>query len=310
MKVFTIFWLLLFAIGSFFLFYGGLDHQAFRSVKELWNIGHIVYFALTVYLLAKLGFLKKVPLPYLWLGFLLLSLLWGTLIEVLQYDTQRTPDLADIVRDLTGCLLVLAFHPGLLKFPGFVGRVIIRLVVSSLFIIQLIPLTVALVDEITAHFQFPVLSNFETPYEIGRWDGGAGREVVQLDPESDSFQLKIRLTTSTYSGVGMKYFPADWSGYKSVNLKFFIPYDKLLRLVIKIYDAQHELKPNAYAHRDRFNKSVELNPGWNEITIPLSSVESAPRKRNMDLSQIRGISFFTIRLPDPRVIYLDSISLQ
>lgn len=300
---------MLFCIGSFFLFYGGIQHLAIRSVNELWNLGHIGYFALTIYLLVKTGFLKKVALPYQWLIFLLFSLIWGVLIEVLQYDTSRAPDLNDVFRDITGCLLMLSFHPALLKLSSFALRFFIRSAVLIALGIQLIPLAVALIDETTAYLQFPVLSDFETPFELDRWDGGAAKEVVQLDSGSKQSLLKISLNTNTYSGVGMKYLPSDWSAYKSVNMRFFNPTDQSLSLVIRIHDARHLAGPLAYAHSDRFNKRINLKKGWNDISISLSVVEMAPYKRKMDMSQIRDISFFTTRLPEPAVIYLDKIYL-
>jgi len=303
-----LFALFLLLLGSFYLFSDGLGNRVVRSSKELWNLGHIVYFAVTVYLLVELRLLKRFSLPVQWLALLMLSLLWGTLIEVLQYDTQRTPDLADIFRDLTGCLLVLSFHPALLKLSSYSGLLLIRLLVSLLLIIQLIPLSIALIDETIARQQFPVLSNFETPFELDRWKKTG--EIVQLNPDPESFQLKVELTTSTYSGNGLKFMPSDWRGYKSVKLKIFNPSGKPLKLVVRIHDVEHETDPGAYAHSDRFNTRVKLNQGWNDITISLVKVESAPRKRKMDLSRIADISFFAVRLPAPRVIYVDSIGLQ
>ena len=306
-QVRLVFTIVLLLLGSYYLFSDGLGNQVSRSTKELWDLGHIVYFAVTVYLLIELGLLKKLSLPVQWLTLVLLSLLWGTLIEVLQYDTQRTPDLHDIFRDLTGCLLVLSFHPALLKLSNNTRVLFIRLVVSIILIIQLIPLSIALIDESIARHQFPVLSNFETPFELDRWAGG---ERAQLGAEFNSYQLKVNLTTSTYSGTGLKYFPSDWRAYKSVKLSFFNPSSLVLNLVIRIHDAEHETGLRAYAHSDRFNTRVKLNQGWNDITLSLTKVESALRNRKMDLSQVADISFFAVRLPEPRVLYLDSIGLQ
>ncbi len=294
--------------GTYFLFSGGLGNFVIRSAKELWNLGHIVYFSLTIYFLVETGVLKKLSLPSQWLVFLLLSFLWGTLIEVLQYGTQRTPDMADILRDLTGCLLVLSFHPKLLNFTRLIFTKLIRLGVSVLLIVQLYPLVVSLTDEATAAFQFPVLSNFETAFELTRWDGDAGKEIVR--GASNNYQLKISLTTSTYSGVGLKYFPSNWAGYKSVNLRVFNPLTRSLTITVRVHDAQHQTGPVAYSHDDRFNKRIRLFQGWNELSIPLSAVEMAPRQRKMDMTRISDISLFVVRLPEPVVIYLDSIRLQ
>jgi len=302
--------LLLLLVGSYFLFSDGLSHFVVRSVKELWNLGHIVYFALMVFFLVKLGFLKKLSLPFQWIAFIVLSLLGGTLIEVLQYGTQREPDLADIFRDVTGCLLVLAFYSPLLKISSTTGKLIIRLVVLTLLLIQLMPLGIALMDEAIARNQFPVLSNFETPFEVGRWGGDAAKEIVNPAPGGQSSQLKIGLTTAMYSGVGMEYLPVDWSRYQSVYLKIYQPSDAPLKITVRIHDSEHVTGAHRNEYFDRFNKSFALKKGWNEIVISLEEVRSAVRDRKMNLNQIRGVSLFAIRLPQSRIIYLDSIGLQ
>ena len=80
--------------------------------------------------------------------------------------------------------------------------------------------------------------------------------------------------------------------------------------MIRIHDAKYETGSRAYAYSDRFNTRVKLNQGWNDITLSLAKVKSALRTRKMDLSQIADISFFVMRLPEPGVLYLDSIGLQ
>ncbi len=308
-KVHQLILLIIFCIASFFLFYGGGDYLTVRSLKELWNLGHIVYFALTIYFLAKLKIVKKLSLLYQWLSLLLFSLLWGVLIEVLQYDTSRTADIYDVMRDITGCLLILSFHPSFLKLSGFMTRFVIRLLVSIILIIQLQPFTVALIDELTSYQQFPVLSNFETFFELGRWGGNADRELVHLQSEADGTQLRIGFKTTTYSGAGLKYLPSDWRGYKTINFRFFNPADKSLNLVFRIHDAQHLKGARAYYYGDRFNQMIVLQSGWNDVSIALSKVEEAPKNRKMDMSQIRDVSFFTVRLKKPAVIYLDKVYL-
>jgi len=108
----------------------------------------------------------------------------------------------------------------------------------------------------------------------------------------------------------LKYFPSDWREYKQVKLRFFNPSTSDLTLVIRIHDAKHVTGSYAYAYNDRFNLKVILNQGWSDKVISLVDVESAPRTRKMDLGNIVDISFFSIRLPEPKTIYLDSIGLQ
>jgi len=301
---------LLFLVATFYLFYGGPDNISTRSTKELWNLGHIMYFAIVTWFLAKYKPAKKIPRPYLWMIFILMTLLLGTLIEVLQYGTDRSPDLADISRDLTGCLLVLSFQPSLLKLPSKAALLFVRFIVILILLIHLKPLAIALIDESTARSQFPVLSNFETAFELDRWDGGASRTIIKPGQKNDSYQLKVGLKTTTFSGVGMKYFQSDWTGYKQVNLRIYKPSEKPLSIVIRVHDIWHESGTMDYAHNDRFNRRLKLSQGWNDIKIPLSAIESSPLNRDMDMSQISDISLFASQLPEPRVIFLDKVYLS
>ena len=292
-------------VATFFLFYGGLDpKQAVRSLKELWNLGHVFYFAVLTYLFNQWTWFDKYTRVHRWLISLMLAIVVGVLIEVMQYGTLRNPDIADISRDVTGCLLVLAFHPKYLKFTRSFYLVATRFVVGLIFLVHLIPLTIAVIDESVARVQFPVLSSFETPFETDRWYGEASRSVIN-HPEQESPLLAIGLTTALYSGVGMQYLPSDWRGYQSLYLRLFQPLDESLKITIRIHDNQHN---NQY--HDRFNRSFRLEKGWNEIQIALADVESAPAKRKLNLKQIENISLFSVSLPEPRVIYLDKIFLN
>lgn len=228
----------------------------------------------------------------------------------MQYGTDRTPDLGDISRDLTGCLLVLSFYPSLLKLPSKALLLAVRSFVLIILLVHLKPLAIALIDESTARSQFPILSNFETAFEIGRWDGGAAKVIVKSELKNDSYLLKIGLGTTVFSGAGMKYLQSDWRGYKLLNLRIFMPSGEPLSIVIRVHDIWHETGSAAYENSDRFNRRVELGQGWNDIKIPLFDIELAPDKRKMDLSQISDISLFATRLLEPRVIYLDTVYLS
>ena len=105
------FWVysIILAIGSVLLFLGGPDYYSSRSFKYLWDIGHIVYFALLTCLLLRWRFVAQMSLAGQWTIILVITLLVGVSIEFLQYGTDRIPDTGDVLRDLTGSLLVLVF---------------------------------------------------------------------------------------------------------------------------------------------------------------------------------------------------------
>lgn len=269
----------------------------------------MAYFALLNYQLIEWKLLVKLRLPIQWILYLVFTLVLGTAIELMQYGTHRTPDVGDISRDVMGCLLVLAFYPGMLVFSSRLWIRNLRFSVIVIFFLHLVPFTQSLLDELNARLQFPVLSDFETAFELGRWKGSATREVVNLDPLKSSHQLKIGFNTELYSSASMQYLIQDWSQYKALNFKIFQPLLKPLRITVRVHDEQHESGSNPFQSNDRFNRGLYLKQGWNDITIPLSDIRMAAKTRHIDLSRIRNINIFTTRLAEAREIYLEEIFL-
>ncbi len=291
------------------LFVGGPEAQAIRSIRQFWNLGHIAYFALLVYLLLNLRLLGNVSIPYRWVMFITFTLVLGALIEFIQGAGDRDMDIMDMFRNLVGCLLALSFHPSTLKSKRRIRAIMIRAGVLLLLIISLLPLSIALIDEAIARAKFPILSSFDTPFELDRWDGNAGKEIIQLDSEIDSHQLKLELTTDLYSGTGLKYMPTDWRGYYSLHLRIFQPLDEKIDLTIRIHDLAHVSGRYPQRFNDRFNKRYKIIKGWNEIVVDLSTVENAPMDRKMDMTEIIDASLFAVSLAEPKTIYLDKIYL-
>lgn len=299
---------ILLAIGSVLLFLGGPDYYSSRSFKHLWNAGHIVYFALLTGLLSRWHFIAQMSLARQWIIILLVTLLAGVSIEFMQYGTERTPDAGDVLRDLTGSLLVLVFglSKSALQHAGW--RLSLRVTVLALLLVQLWPLTKSLIDEVIACQQFPVLSNFETPFEIDRWDGNDKLSVDSIPSISRGKILKLSLTTDQYSGVMLNHFDGNWVSARTLRISFYNPDATLLQITCRIHDHQHTDGYEEY--EDRFNRSFILMQGWNHIEIDLDEVEDSPADRSMDMRHIRGLGIFVVSLPEPRLLYLDNVQLS
>lgn len=294
-------------IGSSLLLFTGLPESwhYLRSVKAAWNLGHVVYFALFTLLLNLWPLIARQQLWFRWLLSLSIALVLGVVIELLQYGSNRTPDPMDLIRNLLGSLLVLVFYR---PFLHDVSGVVLRLwqgMVSGLMLLLLMPLLGALTDEYRGYRQFPVLSDFSSRLELQRWKGEAGIMRVKSMEHDEGHLLKVNLSTAHYSGTGMQYLEGDWSQYQWLNFRFYQPQVEALRLTIRIHDDRHN---NAYS--DRFNQSYVLKQGWSTISIELDKVRHAPDSREMDMKHIRDVSFFSVKLMQPRTVYLDSLYLS
>jgi VanZ family protein len=294
--------------GTVLLFRGGPDHESARSFKLSWDTGHIIYFALAAWLLSGWRPIARQSLARQWVAILCITLVAGVLIELMQSGAQRSPDINDIVRDMTGSALMLSFGPASALVRSRQRKLFLQITVVIALLLQLWPLAKSLLDEKNARTQFPVLSDFETPFEIDRWRGGAGLAVEQLSVLPGTRVLKVVLSTEQYSGAGLFYLAGDWTQYRSLGISVFNPDEQPLWVTIRAHDRQHTL--GDYAYEDRFNRRVLLGQGWNHVEFDLNEVASAPAQRKMDLSQMRGLGIFATALGEPRVIYLDNVRLQ
>ena len=302
--------LVLLAAGCFvLLFVGGPDVGSVRSFKYAWNLGHIIGFGLWTYLLLK--FWDRLAHKSFWRQCLLMvvvTLVFGGMIEVAQYGPRRTPDLGDMTRNVIGAQLALAYFSSARYQIKLRSLRWYQVVLGGLACLQLVPVALALTDEYLARRQFPLLAGFESPLETSRWGGGAAFARDRRFAENGDYSLRIDLQTTTYSGVSLNYFPSNWSDYKYLQFALFNPANKGLKVTCRIHDALHAA--NELRYSDRFNRSYSLAPGWNAIRIPLAEVAAAPRTRTMDLHTVEDFSIFAVRLQQPQTLYLDNVRLE
>ena len=236
-----------------------------------------------------------------------IALVLGTLIEIAQAGSRRSPDIWDIIRNLIGCLITLSFFaPSKNTTPKFFLRTL-QAITILLVAAALIPAFKSTPDEIVALWQFPVLSDFETPFELDRWSGGANKAIDHTVYFHGNSSMKVLLGTTRYSGVTLKYFPGNWEDYKTLQLYIFNPEKDQLQITCRIHDKRHE--DGIQNYNDRFNQKYTLQKGWNQIKILLEQVKNAPNGRKIDLGQIRAIGIFSTGLTKQTVIFMDDIRL-
>lgn len=293
------------AAGGLLLFVGGPGNHDPRSWRELWNFGHVLVFALWAGL-----WLRRRGGGLSWnnLGMaLLLTMVLGGGIELLQSGVGRSPDLADLGRDLVGTLLALAWaRSGNWELRR---QWALRGVATLLLLVCLWPPAVALTDEALARRDFPLLAGFETPFEADRWEGNAQRSVVAAPAPRSGPALRAVLGTERYAGLFLTAFPGDWRGYSTLAVELHNPMAQPLRLTCRIHDRAHA-ETAVQAYQDRFNRSVLLQPGWTSLRIELAEVAAAPLGRRLDLGRVAGVGFFAIELEAPVVLHLADLRLE
>jgi VanZ family protein len=301
MLVFTI------AFMTVLFFIGGPDYHSPRSFRQLWNLGHIVYFAVFPLLLIPLTSFKNLRPSFQATLIVVLTLVSGALVEWLQYGFNRTPDLGDMFRNLIGAGIAICFFLPATKVAHITYRRIALIVFIVLMTTQFYPVGIALLDEYHARRNFPMLSDFQSPWQIQRWIGDAALTREADIGREGNWSMRTDLTTQQYSGCALKYFPGDWRGYRWLQLRVFNPSAAPIDITCRVHDRLHAHGIQRYA--DRFNTTRTVSKGWHTITIRLTDVQQAPSERLMDLGHIYGVGIFASRLARPRTIYIDDVQL-
>jgi hypothetical protein len=290
------------ALCAVFLFVGGPGYDSLRSYRYLWGAGHLVCFALWVYLYVAVR--GNISHQQVIVESLLLVFLVGGLTELIQSSVGREATWQDLGSDLVGGLIGLFFFSAVKKNLSRLALKLIQLLILALVFWYLFPSAKVIVDDFVSWNQFPLLSGFETPLEATRWSGSAKRKINHQVYFTGQASLQVRLNTQRYSGIGLKDFPRDWEGYSAVSLQVFNPDSESLELHLRIHDHAHN---NIYS--DRYNTSFDIRPGWNQLRVSLADVFEAPKAREFDLAHVAGLGVFVGKLKRPRTIYLDEVRL-
>ena len=78
-------------------------------------------------------------------------------------------------------------------------------------------------------------------------------------------------------------------------------------MTIRVHDCLHVEGEQIYT--DRFNRSITMQLGWNDLFISMVDIKNAPVGREMDLGNIYGFGLFASSLKEERVVYIDEVRL-
>ncbi len=306
------FWPVLLFIGLPFFFLGGPGFHSARSFAELWNLGHILYFALfTLWLQRILRNAKISSLQGLTILFFL-PFLVGFLIECLQYLVNgRSPSIADMLRNQLGVLTALVYQtwPQQKKnIPRCLAALLIRSLVALLLLAALTPVLTAVWDEQQAQRQFPLLADFESSHELSRWYYPRQLQLEDQIVRHGKKAARVQLSTAKYSGIALFHFPHNWQGYRWLRFSVYNPLQHSLELHCRLDDTEHRRQHGPY--EDRFNTRFTLKPGWNDLSISLQQAAASPRGRAMDMTSIKGFGLFVVKQQESIAIYLDHVYLE
>ena len=293
---------------SILLFVGGPDVNSHRVVQQVWNSGHIVLFAGFVWLLLHLPVLEKRQ----WYECLLITTVFcltlGLIIEFLQLLVGRSFEMKDLLNDLLGGYLGFLVFTVRQFWRHQMIRGLMFLLMSGIVTWGVWPVAVNALDELKMNDDFPVLADFETPFELSRWKSNFSDLSIVTDHVRDGLKsMRVDIGLGQYPGVSLAYFVSDWQGFKWLKFSIFNASAESHSIELKIFDEEHKLRGLKY--KDRYNRKLVLKPGMNDLLISVDEVKLAPAEREMNLGDIAGVSLFLHDPQQPVTLYVDSLRL-
>jgi len=238
----------------------------------------------------------------------------GCLIEVLQWGAPaRTAALLDVVRNMAGSaaflLLAATFDPLMAAVAG-PRKTLLRAAAVLLIAVSLIPVGIAGAAIVRRNAAFPRLSEFETRF--GRYLLDARNVEIESPPlrrpwSSEPVPVNARVTFRPDSPAVLVFrspYP-DWTDYERLEFTIFSELDRPVELSLKIVD--EERLPTL---GDVFLDVLTIEPGVNEIVIPLSRVRDLDSGREMDLTRVHRILLFTTEAGEPFSVWMDDLRLE
>jgi VanZ family protein len=291
------------------LFVNGPTTHSPRSYLNFWDLGHLLLFFTggILFLIDYRKYFKDSFFRHLLIVFIF-SLVLGLLTELIQVRFHRDPDLGDLTRDLIGGFTAVIFFSPRRFDISVIWLNIFKILLTVVLLLEAYPFIRSVTDEWIVRRQFPLLSDFETPFELGRWHHEKPLQIDKTIVRHGQKSMQVHLTTARYSTVSLRYFPADWSGYTHFNFSIFNSGSDTLIMTCRINDFKHYALGQDYY--DRYNRLLRLAPGWNDCSIPVTDIVQAPKARKMDIHAMDLICFFSMELSRPRVIYIDYVYLS
>lgn len=291
------------------LFVGGPDSQDRRLYQAFWDLGHVPLFALLTFVACRLPVFARSPVPGLLVACTLLTLVAGFAIEWAQPLMGRSFEYADVLSDLLGSYIGLSLYLAMKPSLTLAGRSGLYVLMVLLALVSLKPMAFALADEYVMREEFPILADFETPFELSRWENNLAQlQITHEQARYGEKSMRVDFTPGEYPDITLLDFPGNWRDFKSIRFSVFSTLPASIQMELKIYDDQHAA--SGYKYADRFNRELIINPGWNDIEVRMEDVWEAPHERRMELENIAGLSLFIEQLEQPAVFYFDALRLS
>jgi len=230
----------------------------------------------------------------------------GIVIEITQPLFGRSASFNDISYNFFGILSAITYEISKHQQTALklaLKSITIILLTSALFI----PLSGAYTLKQRQDL-LPFLLDFEHRWQQRIYRAG-GKANLSLTHDvagwpNTSTSLKVDFVQTTYPGFSIPHVSGDWSGYSYLSVEVYSKLKAPKNLTLRIHDKHH-----THEHNDRFNRTVEIQPGHTTIQISLDEMIHTPKTRALDIENIAGIGVFSSNPTEDFSLYFDNFKL-
>ena len=296
---------LLFAAAVMFVWVEPPDTTLFWD--GVFDAGHTLLFAvvmwLTLLLIRQLlPWLSPAPAIAFAITLLLAALSEG--VQLLQ--PTRNPNAADFLRDAAGALLAwllyAAARSGVRRRNAWAlrtGAVLILVGVAVQFLLIL-----DVYDKRDG--AFPTLARFDgSTWETRLMRLGNASLTAPPPGAGPDLPRRLALSPGPTAGFTMSEPVPDWTGYERLVFDARTSASTPVQLTVRVFDRFYR-----GGDQNAFVRNVTITSQPQRIEIPLKDIRVGPRRRELDLRQVRGVSLFVWRLQHPVELQLEPLRLE
>lgn len=294
-------------VGLFpFFFLSGPSYYDPRSFHAFWDMGHVGFYAcLSCCLVLYYPPLKNRNFWQQLAVIMAFALISGLAIELIQSRLNRSPHIGDMMRNLVGAYLALTFCSKAASDLSALQQWALRSLAIILVAVAAQPFADNLLKEHDDQLRLPVLASFEQESDLQRFTARDRLTLVDKPTFAGNAAMQVEFKAGTkYTGFSLRYAPKDWSEFKRVSVQVYNPSNAVQALSWRLHDKHHN---NQY--EDRFNQTVQLSPGWNQMQLNLRALQ-LESGRTFDLANIAALGFFMSELEEKEFLIFDEFRLH
>jgi hypothetical protein len=278
-----------------------------RILPHAFNVSHVALsavVALVGYRLARrvLGQLFSLPRWFPWAAGVGAVLIFGGGLEIAQLFVPGQPSWRDLAIDMMGGIAgLLLFVP-----PSGGGSVLrglwFRLAGLVVALAAIAPSAAAISGIVVRDRRFPEIARFEPRHQSFVYLRGGAKLSTATAPSDwgpGAAAVQLSLPQGGYAGISASPPRGSWKPFQHLVMPVYSLVDRPITFHVRIHDFGYKGNVD-----DRFNTTVTLSPGANQLRFSVADIQTAPAKRAMALDEVGYVSLSSSERAEPVALLL------